>query len=194
MSASPSTRAQSRRLHPRGRPLGLESIRAKTIAPNPSTANRPPAQSNRRCSSPAELSGTFQTVRNRTVSPTGTLMKNTHRQEPCCVNHPPRTGPVAAVMEVNQDQVPIARPRSPSEKLALIRARLPGTSNAPPTPVRLCDNQPSNVGRPARNMVEAAEKSATPIANTVRRPYMSPRTPPTSSSAARNNAYDSTTH
>src|SRR5580658_6876347 len=59
-------------------------------------------------------------------------MKNTYRQEPCWVNHPPSTGPTAAVMEVKPDQVPIARPRSSSEKLALISARLPGTSNAPP--------------------------------------------------------------
>src|SRR5260370_37474075 len=121
-------------------------------------------------------------------------MKNTHRQEPCCANHPPRTGPAAAVMEVNPDQVPIARPRSPSEKLALIRARLPGTSNAPPTPCTPLAIINHRISGEQPHMVEAAEKSATPIAKTVLRPYKSPRTPPTSSSAARNNAYDSTTH
>jgi hypothetical protein len=36
------------------------------------------------------------------------------------VNHPPSTGPIAAVMEVNPDHVPIARPRSLRGKEALI--------------------------------------------------------------------------
>ena len=40
----------------------------------------------------------------------------------------------AAVIAVNPDQVPIARPRSSSLNEELINARLPGTSKAPPTP------------------------------------------------------------
>jgi hypothetical protein len=36
------------------------------------------------------------------------------------------------MMEMNPDQVPMARPRASSEKLALISARLPRTSKAPP--------------------------------------------------------------
>jgi len=49
-------------------------------------------------------------------------MKNTHRQDACCTNHPPSTGPMAAVIEVKPDQVPIARPRSSLENETLIRA------------------------------------------------------------------------
>ena len=52
------------------------------------------------------------------------------------MNHPPSTGPIAAVIDVKPDQVPIARPRSFSGKFALISARLPGTSSAPPIPWR----------------------------------------------------------
>ena len=64
------------------------------------------------------------------------------------MNHPPSTGPTDAVMEVKPDHVPIARPRSSSEKLALISARLPGISNAPPNPLNASGgNQRSNVGR-----------------------------------------------
>src|SRR5437868_6981268 len=40
----------------------------------------------------------------------------------------------------------------------------------------------------------AAANSVTPITNTRRRPNRSPAAPPTSNSAARNSAYDSTTH
>src|SRR5437762_1505486 len=42
--------------------------------------------------------------------------------------------PSAAVIEVKPDHVPMARPRSLSEKEALSSARLPGTSNAAPAP------------------------------------------------------------
>src|SRR6202167_5420324 len=121
-------------------------------------------------------------------------MKNTHRQEPCSINHPPRTGPTAAVMEVNPDQVPMARPRSSSEKLALISARLPGTSNAPPTPCTPLAIISHRISGEQPHKAEAAEKSATPIAKTLRRPYKSPKVPPISTAAARNSAYDSTTH
>src|SRR5580658_9809137 len=104
-------------------------------------------------------------------------MKNTHRQEPCWVNHPPSTGPTAAVMEVNPDQVPIARPRSSSEKLALISARLPGTSNAPPTPCTPLATISHRISGEQPHKAEAAEKSAIPTAKILRRPYKSPKTP-----------------
>src|ERR1700681_2964767 len=101
---------------------GIDSISARTIPPKPSTANRPPNQSNRWLRLSALLSGTFHRVSDRTESPSGILMKNTHLHEPCSMNHPPSTGPMAAVIEVKPDHVPIARPRAFSGKLALIRA------------------------------------------------------------------------
>ena len=61
-------------------------------------------------------------------------MKNTQRHDTCWINHPPKTGPTAAVIAVNPDQVPIARPRSSALNDELISARLPGTRSAPPTP------------------------------------------------------------
>ena len=45
-----------------------------------------------------------------------------------------RRNPGAAVIDVNPDHIPMARPRSCSGKLALINARLPGTSIAAPIP------------------------------------------------------------
>ncbi len=53
----------------------------------------------------------------------GALMKNAARQLTCWISHPPITGPSAVVMDVNPDQVPIARPRSASLKVALMMAR-----------------------------------------------------------------------
>ncbi len=101
---------------------------------------------------------------------------------------------MAAVIEVNPDHVPIARPRSFSEKLALIRARLPGTSNAPPIPWTALATINCPMFGASPHQAEASEKIATPAAKTFRRPYRSPKDPPTSSSAARKSAYDSTTH
>ena len=61
-------------------------------------------------------------------------MKNTQRQEACSISQPPRTGPIAVVIEVKPDHVPMARPRASSLKDALIIERLPGTRNAAPIP------------------------------------------------------------
>jgi hypothetical protein len=44
------------------------------------------------------------------------------------------------------------------------------------------------------HQADATANSATPVAKTLRRPYMSPSAPPVRSSAARSSAYDSTTH
>src|SRR5277367_1815192 len=121
-------------------------------------------------------------------------MKNTHLHDPCSMNQPPSTGPIAAVIDVNPDHVPMARPRSFSEKLALIRAKLPGTSIAPPTPCipRAIMSCPMLGANP--HQAEASEKTTTPMTKILRRPYRSPNDPPMRISAAKNNAYDSTTH
>src|SRR5207253_11486562 len=135
-------------------------------------------QSNWWLLAPALLSGTFHRVSNRTASPSGTLMKNTHLHDPCSTNHPPSTGPMAAVIEVNPDHVPIARPRSFSEKLALIRARLPGTSSAPPIPWNPLATIRCRILGASPHHAEAAVKSTTPAAKILRRPYRSPKDPP----------------
>jgi hypothetical protein len=68
------------------------------------------------------------------MSASGTLMKNTARHDTFSINHPPSTGPIAAVIAVNPDHVPIALPRLSSLNEALMIARLPGTRSAPPAP------------------------------------------------------------
>ncbi len=61
-------------------------------------------------------------------------MKNTHRQDAASTSQPPANGPIADDMPVNPAQRPTASPRSSCRMAELISARLPGTSNAPPTP------------------------------------------------------------
>ncbi len=79
-------------------------------------------------------SGTRATSTISTNAASGRLIKNTARQENVCASAPPSTGPIAVVIALNPDHVPIARPRSAPEKFALISARLPGVASAPPTP------------------------------------------------------------
>ena len=85
--------------------------------------------------------------------------------------------------EENPAQVPIARPRSPSGKLALMIARLLGTSSAPPIPctARAAISIPAPGAIP--QATEAAVKTATPITKILRRPNRSPAAPPTRISA-----------
>ena len=69
-----------------------------------------------------------------TIAASGTFRKNTERQPTCSISQPPATGPMADVIALKPDHVPIARPRSASSNVALMIARLPGTRKAAPTP------------------------------------------------------------
>ena len=124
----------------------------------------------------------------------GTLMKNTARQLTCSINHPPPTGPSAVVIALNPDHVPIARPRSSPSNVAVMIARLPGTSNAAPMP---CSARPtmrtSDVGAKPQT-TDAAVNETTPNEKHSPRPSWSPSEPPTRMSAPRKSAYASTTH
>jgi len=84
--------------------------------------------------SSSRLSGTCRKTNANTTNASGTLMKKTARQDTFSISQPPMIGPTAAVIAVKPDQVPIARPLFSSLNDALIMARLPGTSSAPPIP------------------------------------------------------------
>ena len=47
-----------------------------------------------------------------TTTASGTFRKNTARQLTCSTSQPPLTGPIAVVIALKPDHVPIARPRS----------------------------------------------------------------------------------
>src|SRR6185369_17985788 len=116
-------------------PRVFDSTSPRTTPPNPTVARIGPSQSKRSfAAESSRLSGTRNHVINKTAAHNGTFIQNTYRQEKFCTSHPPSTGPTPAATAEIPDHVPIARPRRPFEKFALIRARLPGTSNAAPTP------------------------------------------------------------
>ena len=88
----------------------------------------------------------------------------------------------------------MALPRTSSANDALMIARLPGTSSAPPMPCTARATISSSMLEARPHHTEAAVKSVTPIANMRLRPNRSPAAPPTSSNADRNSANDSMTH
>ena len=97
-------------------------------------------------------------------------MKKTALHETVSTNHPPSSGPMAAVMALKPDQVPMARPRSSSEKELLMIARLPGTSRAAPIPCRARAAMSCPMLKAKPHQTEALAKTVTPITKIRRRP------------------------
>ena len=125
---------------------------------------------------------------------TGRLRKKTTRHDQAVISHPPSSGPRAVVTPDNPAQAPIARPCSSSAKLDRRTARLPGMSNAAPTPctARAATRAPIEGARP--QAAEASANQATPATNVFLCPSASPSDPPSSSSAVSVSRYASTVH
>ena len=184
--ATPMTRLASTTGLPQ--PRDGPSIRPKTSAPRPIVSKTAPMMSSCPASS-SRLSGTPSRATATTMTANGRLIKNTQRQEAFSTSHPPRTGPNAAVIAVNPDQVPIARPRSVSSlKAALMMARLAGVSSAAATPWAARATISISMFGESPHQTEVAAKSTVPITKIRFLPKRSPSTPPTRSNAARKRA------
>jgi len=169
-------------------------ISPKVSAPRPSVARLAPPASTVRSTSSSRLSGTRASAAIATKTARGKLIKKTYRHEACCASHPPSSGPSAAVIAAKPDQVPMARPRSASGKLALIKAKLPGVASAPPTPWMQRAISSSPIEPAAAQPADAQANSAIPMTKIRRRPKMSPSDPPMRINADRKSEYPSTTH
>src|SRR5437879_5895453 len=106
-------------------PRLTDSMNPLTKPPNPIVTTTAPNQSTRAVVA-LRLSGIRHNEMDITAAASGRLMRNAQRQDACSTSQPPRTGPIAAVIAVNPDHVPIACPRLFSSNDALIIARLPG--------------------------------------------------------------------
>ena len=116
---------------------------------------------------------------------TGTLRKKIDCQETCSTRKPPTTGPMASASALTPAQVPIARPRSWGGKALEMIDSVAGIMNAAPTPWRARKpiSQASDCEKPMRALDRP--KTTTPNRNMRRRPKMSPRRPPVTSSTAK---------
>jgi hypothetical protein len=95
---------------------------------------------------------------------------------------------------VKPDQVPIALPRSSPSNDALMMARLPGVSSAPPSPCTARATTSASRDGASPHAIDARANTTVPMANTRRRPKWSPSDPPTRINAASIRLYASTTH
>ena len=68
------------------------------------------------------------------VMPTGTLRKNTARQDTYSVRSPPMSGPSATKIWLMPAKIAMARPRSPGPNEAMTMAPETGTISAAPAP------------------------------------------------------------
>ena len=97
-------------------------------------------------------------------------------------------------MAARPDQVPIARARSSSAKLAAMIAKLPGTRNAPPAPCNARASESTVTSGAAAQPMLATVKPTRPMMNTRLRPIRSPSAPPNSNSAVSVTRYASIVH
>ena len=106
-------------------------------------------------------SGTRAEVTITTIA-IGMLITKTQRQEKS-TSRPPMRGPTAAAIPVRPDHCPTPRPRSSLRRVALMMARLPGVSNAPPIPWRKrAPMRSSTVGAMAESS-DATANQTTPV-------------------------------
>jgi len=130
-------------------------------------------------------SGTCRQATASTSAATGTLITKISRHDTAWISQPPRNGPIAVPTPLNPDQAPIALPRSSGVNDASMIARLPGVSKAAPTPCSALAATRTGAFGATPQITDASANQTTPIRNTDRRPYRSPRDPASSSRPAR---------
>ena len=115
---------------------------------------------------------------------TGRLRKKIARHETYSASAPPTTGPIASASADTPAQVPIALPRSSAGNVTVMIERVAGIMNAAPTPwtARNATSQAWPGAKPIAALDSA--NTTTPNRNILRRPKMSPRRPPVTSSTA----------
>ena len=170
------------------------SVSAHVAAPRLTTASPEPTTSGPRAACGSRDSGTDAKAHTTTRAATGTLMRNAQRHPGPSTNQPPRNGPIAPATPPSPDHAPTALARSRSRKLACRIARLPGVSNAAPMPWSTRAPMSTSTLGAAPHNSDAPANQIVPIRNTLRRPYRSPRAPPSRISDARARRYPVSTH
>ena len=106
------------------------------------------------------------------------LIRKIQRHDADCTSQPPRNGPIAVMIPPSPDHAPIAAARSSGTKLASRIARLPGVSNAAPSPCSARAAMSTVVFGATAQSSDAPANHTTPVRNTRRRPNRSPSAPP----------------
>ena len=150
---------------------------APVIVTAPGTSSGP-------VSSGALDSGTCRSEMATTAAASGRLMKKIKRHDTALISQPPINGPTAVARPPSPDQAPMAFDRSSLTKEACRMERLPGVSSAAPTPWMARARMSVGALGATPHSSEARANQTVPMRKTLRRPYRSPRVPPSSSSPA----------
>ena len=106
-------------------------------------------------------------------------MAKIQRQETNSISAPPPSGPITNAIPVHAVHEPIAAPRSSPGNVAVISARLEGTSSAPAMPCSPRATISGTASGAIAHRADVSPKPTSPHTNTRRRPRMSPSEPPT---------------
>ena len=129
-------------------------------------------------------SGTCRAATSTTTAASGRLTRKTNRQVVASISQPPRNGPAAPAMPASPDQAPMARPRSAGTNDAVMMARLPGVSRAPPMPCSARAATSISTFGASPQSAEATANQMVPMMKIRRRPYRSASEPPSRMKAA----------
>ncbi len=164
-------------------PSAFPRTRPQTMPNRPALASPTPGRSRR----PAGPVVSCRRVRARgtSTSPIGTLSQKIHCQAMPSTTAPPTTGPKATASPPMPPQAPSASPRRSGGTAALRIVSVSGITIAAPRPWTARARLSSSTLGASAAPTEAAVKTATPIANSRRRPKRSPSAAPVRSSTAK---------
>ena len=146
------------------------SISANTVPASPVAASAAPGRSTRRLVRLASAGGIATTISPQQTTTSGTLTKNTALQLDSASSSPPTSGPRIPAIAPHAVQLPIAAPRSCSEKVLTITASELGTSRAPAHPCTARAATSRAIVGASAHATDATPKPTTPIVNTRRSP------------------------
>ena len=172
-------------IRPEPQPQRLDSTSPRTRPVSPMVSVATPGTSMRRATVSSRDSCAANSVTATAPAATGRLRKKIARQLTDSVSSPPRTGPMASASADTPAQVPIALPRSCGGKALVMIDSVAGIISAAPMPwIARPATSALSVGASPMAALESAN-TTTPTRKARRRPKMSPRRPPVTSSTAK---------
>jgi len=164
-------------------PTLFARIKAQTMPRAPPVARIRPAGS--RLALVRSAAGILASISGIMTKPIGTLSQKIHSQARPWVTAPPTTGPASTAMPVTLLKMPRAQARRCGENAAASSASASGSISAAPAPWTARAVMRAVAFGARAQAAEAAVNKPTPAVSMRRRPSLSPRAAPVSSSTAK---------
>ena len=164
-------------------PRLLARIRAQTMPRAPPAASSSPMGS--RLARDRSAAGILARISGIMTSPIGTFSQKIHGQSRPWATAPPTTGPASTAIPVTLLKIPSAQARRCGGNAADSRASASGSISAAPAPCTARAATRVVAFGASAHAADAAVNRPTPAASIRRRPSLSPRAAPVSSSTAK---------